>query len=581
MLNKIVKITGEEASPPIGALTCDNRDIWAANRDEILNASPKNAALLRKLESAAFLLCLDDGRPVTKDEVSRACWHGDGENRWFDKSLQFIVFENGKAGFCGEHSLMDATPTARMCDFVVTQSRLPRKAQEASVTINCLPEPICLDFHIPPSIIKEAIPAVLEAFNALQNRHDLRVLCYRGYGKNFIKTVKVSPDAYCQMAIQLAWYKMRGTWVSTYESAGMRGYSWGRTETCRSVSDESVEFVIAMESAELPVTAKAQLARRAIAAQSAYMAGCLKGQGIDRHLLGLRLSLQPGEPTPAIFVDHAYTLTSHWTLSTSQIPSELFEGYGWGEVVPDGFGVAYMVKGDSLRFNVTGQVGETVSAPLIGSKPSARVRKEGIPGGGAYEDLPRNRVRWFKHYLEESLEDLRQMFHEAAAIEAKQAVKNEVSTPHEEAPKLLDRVGRMSIHLPPRRGLSVSSFNTPGLNSPAGEIAGAISRDEPGLSLAYPKRRSLANLLSPNDDAETDDGVLSRLGSVDFDVTWKREAAKNYAKRMMTYIFGGGSFSSLSTADTSSNSNVSVNSGTSHSSSLASPAKNKETSGSS
>jgi carnitine O-acetyltransferase len=109
------------AAPAIGVLTCDNRDIWTVNRDTLLKHDEKNAVLLRKLESASFLLCLDDGRPVTREEVGRACWHGDGENRWFDTSLQFIVFENGKAGLCGEHSLMDATPTARMCDFVIAR----------------------------------------------------------------------------------------------------------------------------------------------------------------------------------------------------------------------------------------------------------------------------------------------------------------------------------------------------------------------------------------------------------------------------------------------------------------------------
>ncbi|KAF9212750.1 Carnitine O-acetyltransferase mitochondrial, partial [Podila verticillata] len=29
-----------------------------------------------------------------------------------------------------------------------------------------------------------------------------------------------------------------------------------------------------------------------------------------------------------------------------------FDGYGWGEVVPDGYGVAYMVNENNLSFNV-------------------------------------------------------------------------------------------------------------------------------------------------------------------------------------------------------------------------------------
>jgi Choline/Carnitine o-acyltransferase len=44
------------------------------------------------------VLCLDSCSPVTRDEVARELWHGDGTNRWYDKSVQLVVFANGKAG---------------------------------------------------------------------------------------------------------------------------------------------------------------------------------------------------------------------------------------------------------------------------------------------------------------------------------------------------------------------------------------------------------------------------------------------------------------------------------------------------
>lgn len=34
-------------------------------------------------------------------QLSRGLWHGDGRNRWFDSTLQFIVFENGKVEMLG------------------------------------------------------------------------------------------------------------------------------------------------------------------------------------------------------------------------------------------------------------------------------------------------------------------------------------------------------------------------------------------------------------------------------------------------------------------------------------------------
>lgn len=45
----------------------------------------------------------------------------------------------------------------------------------------------------------------------------------------------------------------------------------------------------------------------------------MRGHGIDRHLLGMRiLSYQTGL-TPKLFADPVYVKSSHWTLSTSQM----------------------------------------------------------------------------------------------------------------------------------------------------------------------------------------------------------------------------------------------------------------------
>ncbi len=94
------------------------------------------------------------------------------------------------------------------------------------------------------------------------------------------------------------------------------------------------------------------MARKAVASQSAYMAKAVEGKGCDRHLLGLKMLIKPEEPIPSIYADPAYNLTKHWNLSTSQISSEYYTGYGWGQVVDDGYGIAYMVKNDSMHFNV-------------------------------------------------------------------------------------------------------------------------------------------------------------------------------------------------------------------------------------
>ena len=46
----------------------------------------------------------------------------------------------------------------------------------------------------------------------------------------------------------------------------------------------------------------------------------ISGHGVDRHLLGLRmLAKESGMEMPHIFTDVAYTRSTHWLLSTSQV----------------------------------------------------------------------------------------------------------------------------------------------------------------------------------------------------------------------------------------------------------------------
>jgi len=332
-----------EKAPPVGILTTENRDVWTDAKEILLQAHPSNAQILRTIESAAFVVCLDDAAPVTLVERARQYWHGDGSNRWFDKPLQFIINDNGTSGFLGEHSMMDGTPTHRLNDYVnevIFNNKLD--FYDPSVRPN-LPEPQALKFHVNKELQVE-IDRAAKDFSEVIGAHELCVQAYQGYGKGLIKKFKCSPDAYVQMIIQLAYYKMYGKNRPTYESAATRRFQQGRTETCRSVSEEVVAFCNAMADPDVDQKATADLFRKACNAHVAYISAATDGKGVDRHLFGLKKLLGPNDEMPAIYKDPAYAYSSHWFLSTSQLSSEYFNGYGWSQVVDDGFGIAYMIN---------------------------------------------------------------------------------------------------------------------------------------------------------------------------------------------------------------------------------------------
>lgn len=190
--------------------------------------------------------------------------------------------------------------------------------------------------------------------------------------RQVIKTFGVSPDSWAQMIIQLAYARLLRAHGKlreggTYESATTRKFAKGRTEVIRYarhfllsdivpeadlgdsvVSAESDRWVAAMDNASVGDKERRELfalaARKHI--ERARLAG--SGQGVDRHLLGLRSLVADGEDVPALYADPLFLRSKNWVLSTSALNSQYCIGYGWGEVVPEGFGVAYLTCYDGL-----------------------------------------------------------------------------------------------------------------------------------------------------------------------------------------------------------------------------------------
>ncbi|KAJ2852725.1 Carnitine O-acetyltransferase mitochondrial [Coemansia brasiliensis] len=346
-VQRIVEAADSEAAVPVGILTADSRDSWTETR-RLLAQIPENAQVLEAIESSAFILVMESGKPVTREEFSHTVWHGDGRSRWFDKPCQFVVCDNARAGFCGEHSMMDGTPTLRLVEHVIAHSlHLPPSdvAPKSNVVFSKL------TFHTPPQIVN-AVKRAQSFFAAGVAKQHLRVLNFNAFGKEGIKRLKCSPDAFVQMAIQLAYVRLHGRPKPTYEASMTRKFLHGRTETCRSVTRESALWCRAMDDPSASASIRIKLLRDAMAKHTQLVREAVEGQGVDRHLLGLRMLVRRGEQMPRIFEDHSYSYSSHWFISTSQISSENFTSYGWSEVTPKGYGVAYNIRSHSLLVHI-------------------------------------------------------------------------------------------------------------------------------------------------------------------------------------------------------------------------------------
>jgi len=95
------------------------------------------------------------------------------------------------------------------------------------------------------------------------------------------------------------------------------------------------------------------------------------GRGIDNHLLGLRaIAEHGGVKTPQLFVDNAYQISNHFTLSTSQVLiAYSANDINWNEMpticfIPRLHGRANIEQTSSKR---RAKVQQTSSKPRVGS----------------------------------------------------------------------------------------------------------------------------------------------------------------------------------------------------------------------
>ncbi|PRT54443.1 Carnitine O-acetyltransferase, mitochondrial [Wickerhamiella sorbophila] len=334
--------------PNVGALTSENRDVWYDMRRDLL-ADATNAASLETIQASAFVVCLDFAYPLENVERTYQYWHGNCQNRFYDKPVQFVINDNGTAGFMGEHSMMDGTQTHRLNDYVCDEIFNNKVELTTELSFNAPAEEIV--FNVSDKIAGHVARAERDFWNEI-DQHEVAVWVFNNYGKNLIKQFKCSPDAYLQMLLQLAYFRMNGVVRPVYESAATRKFAQGRTETCRSVSIESADFARSFWDANVSDAEKVKKFRLAVDQQVKYIADASEGRGVDRHMFGLKKMLQEGEQMPGIFQDPVFAYSGTWYISSSQLSSEYFNGYGWSEVIPEGFGCAYMINANNLQVNI-------------------------------------------------------------------------------------------------------------------------------------------------------------------------------------------------------------------------------------
>ncbi|NWY94087.1 CPT1B palmitoyltransferase, partial [Loxia curvirostra] len=378
----------EDPSPPqpgeerLAALTAGERVPWAEARARFFSRGPNKVAL-DAIERAAFFLTLDEeehgqepARPGCMDAYAKSLLHG----RCYDR--------------CGGVALSSVPPVPPQ--FMLATDTFQLGYTEGG---HCkgdprwqLAPPQRLQWDIPPEGVA-AIEASLRVARALAEDVDFCCFLFSTFGKGLIKRCRTSPDAFIQIALQLAHFRDKGSFCLTYEASMTRLFREGRTETVRSCTSESTAFVRSMADSQ-----------RSRAAHGGAREGTAGYKGaLPPTLVSLHVESHSGVPwgtagCPGVQRVTPQVLSEPWRLSTSQTPQQqlkMFDfekfpdhvssGGGFGPVADDGYGVSYIISGENL---ITFHVSSKFSSPETDSQRFGRNIRQAMLDIAALFDKP-------------------------------------------------------------------------------------------------------------------------------------------------------------------------------------------------
>lgn len=303
----------EIAKSSFGVLTTENRRVWAKIRSSsTIVDNPNNSEILSIIDSALFVICLDD---IVLNDLSdlsknmlcglsildKGVQVGTCTNRWYDK-LQIIVTQNGKAGINFEHTGVDGHTVLRYVSDIYTDSILSfaqtinsnaptlwsnsGTSSNSDVQSDLVTIPRKLEWDLTPDL-SLALRFGETRLSDLINQNEFKHLEFKSYGSSTIKKMKYSPDAFVQMAFQATYYALYGKVECTYEPAMTKAFFHGRTEAIRTVSQESNLFVRKFFDSGIPNGDKLKYLSDACLQHSDQTKRCSQGRGVDRHLYAL------------------------------------------------------------------------------------------------------------------------------------------------------------------------------------------------------------------------------------------------------------------------------------------------------
>ncbi|KAI9645960.1 hypothetical protein NHQ30_005397 [Ciborinia camelliae] len=329
----------------IGILTADNRNDWATARDALIELDERNKASIETIEAAAFIVCLDDATPETPSQRFSQFLFGDGSNRWYDKSLQFVVCRNGASASVCEHSVLDGITVEFLHEFI-NQAIVEHKTCSSidETTTSDVPrtlEPLHL---VPDSTLEDHIQQVRQNLSQMTSKYSFAHLEMKNLSLNFLSEKGLPIQSGIQLAIQLAYLRFFGYSPPAHETVSLAQFRQGRVEVHHIITPLMAQFLITNKK-EINIHSRGLL-YEAAKEHAKSLTRASKGRGFSRHLLAMEWMVRKGEEIPAFFLDPIYARMKPKKALTSCFTTGWQEG-GFVYPFPESILVYFEVKEES------------------------------------------------------------------------------------------------------------------------------------------------------------------------------------------------------------------------------------------
>lgn len=305
---------------------------------EMLRAiNQENNALLQLIEASAFIVCLDDGFPSNPTDRWNQYLLGDISNRWSDKTLQFVVCNNGVSGFVVEHSMIDGGGLQQLNESIVEAISEHEGREECNGMRHQADSEVPIEectFVVTPEI-EGQIGRVQQQFDAINLSAEAGHFTCTHMGSSFLRSHNCTPKTGYQLVIQIASRSYFGYQPPSWETVSMRPFHKGRVDIMQVILPQVASFCASALDDNIPALARRALFFEAVKAHNNNVTRVSRGRGFAGHLYALQEVLQEDEELPTLFTNPIYARTRPAKIMTdcTEWTNSLLQEGGW--VMPD------------------------------------------------------------------------------------------------------------------------------------------------------------------------------------------------------------------------------------------------------